>query len=71
MLNLSLSMLEQFGHLVDTRCSINKLESVQRHAAHFVTSDYYMTSSVSAMLSYLKWNKIEIQNKEVKIYNTL
>ena len=30
-------------------------------------SDYYPTSSVSAMLFYLKWNKIEIQNKEVRL----
>ena len=33
-----------------TRCLINKLESVQRRAARFVMSDYYLTSSVSAML---------------------
>ena len=37
-------------------------------------SDYYPISSVSAMLSYLKSNKIEIQNKEVRLkmfYKTL
>ena len=50
-----------------TKCSINKLQSVRRHTAHFVMSDYYLTSSVSAMLSDLKWNKIEIQNKEVRL----
>ena len=50
-----------------TRCSIDKLESVQRRAARFVMSDYYPTSSVSAMLFYLKWNKIEIQNKEMRL----
>ena len=50
-----------------TRCSINKLKSVQRHAAHFVMSDHYLISSVSAVLFYLKWNKIEIQNKEVRL----
>ena len=50
-----------------TRCSIDKLESVQRCAARFVMSDYYLTSSVSAMLFYLKWNKIEIQNKEMRL----
>ena len=50
-----------------TRCSINKLQSVQRHAARFVMSDYYSTNSVSAMLSDLKWNKIEIQNEEVRL----
>ena len=33
------------------RCSINKLESVQRHTACFVMSDYYPTSRVSVMLS--------------------
>ena len=37
-----------------TRCSINKLKSVQRHTAHFSMSDYYLTSDVSTMLPYLK-----------------
>ena len=36
-----------------TRCSINKLESVQRHATRFVMYDCYPTSSISAMLFYI------------------
>ena len=34
-------------------CSINKLESVQRYAAHFVMNDYCQTNSVTNMLSHL------------------
>ena len=35
-----------------------KLESVQRCAAHFVMNNYFQSSSVSNMLSYLHWKAI-------------
>ena len=50
-----------------TRCLINKLESIQRRAAHFVMSDYYLTSSVSAMLHRLERNTIESQVKVLSL----
>ena len=46
----------------NSRQSINKLESVQRRAAHFVMHDYYQTSSVSNMLLCLNWNTMEKQH---------
>ena len=38
---------------------INKLESVQRRAARWVTRDYRYTSSVSAMLRDLNWRTLD------------
>ena len=38
---------------------INKLESVQRRAARWVTRDYRFTSSVSAMLRDLNWRTLD------------
>ena len=60
-------MLYQFLVPPHTRCLINKLESVQRRAARFVMSDYYLTSSVSAMLHRLEWNTIESQVKVLSL----
>ena len=48
-----------------TRCGINKLESIQRHAARFVMSDYHRTSSVTEMINTLNWTSIELRNKEL------
>ena len=50
-----------------TRYAINKLENVQRRAARFVMSNYFRTSSVTEMLSSLKWNSIESRNKELRL----
>ena len=42
-----------------TASDSNKLESVQRRAARWVTRDYRYTSSVSAMLQDLKWHTLD------------
>ena len=42
-----------------TDLDINKLESVQRRAARWVTPDYHYTSSVSTMLQDLDWRTID------------
>jgi len=41
-----------------TKCSIDKLESVQRRAARFVMKDYHPTSSVTEMMNKLKWDSL-------------
>ena len=38
---------------------VNNIEMVQRRAARFVNSDYRQTSSVSPMLSSLKWPTLQ------------
>ena len=50
---------------------INKLESVQRRAARWVTRDYQYTSSVSAMLRDLNWHTLDqrlIDSRLVLVY---
>ena len=42
-----------------TKTHINLVESVQRRAARFVTSDYGFTSSVTGMLKLLGWMSLE------------
>ena len=44
-----------------------KLESVQRCAAHFVMNNYFQSSSVSNMLSYLHWKAIESHFKHLRL----
>ena len=41
-----------------TKCSIDKLEAVQRRAARYVMDDYRYNSSVSSMIQSLKWNSL-------------
>jgi len=41
-----------------TQRNINKIESIQRRAARFVMSDFSTYSSVTAMLSSLKWSTL-------------
>ena len=38
-----------------TKRNIDKIEAIQRRAAHFVLNRYHNTSSVSAMLDRLHW----------------
>jgi len=47
-----------------TNWGINQLNSIQRQGARFVMSYYRCTSSVSNMLSHLRWSSIESQHKE-------
>ena len=42
-----------------TDLDINKLESLQRRAARWVTCDYQYTFSVSTMLQYLNWRTLD------------
>ena len=42
-----------------TATDINKLESVQRGAARWVTRDYRYTSNVTAMLKDLNWRPLD------------
>ena len=46
---------------------INKLESVQRRAARWVTRDYRYTSSVSAMLRDLNWRTLDQQRIDLRL----
>jgi len=50
-----------------SRCSINKLESIQRRAARFGMNYYVQTSSVSNMLLHLDWNMIESHIKLLRL----
>ena len=38
---------------------IDDIEKIQRRAARWVTGDYHLTSSVSEMISALKWPSLE------------
>ena len=54
-----------------TDLDINKLESVQRRAARWVTRDYQYTSSVSKMLQDLNWRTLDqrrIDSRLVLLY---
>ena len=54
-----------------TDLDINKLESVQRRAARWVTRDYQYTSSVSTMLQALNWRTLDhgrIDSRLVLLY---
>ena len=42
-----------------TSQNINKLETIQRRAAHFVMSNYDRHSSVSEMLHVLQWSRLQ------------
>ena len=42
-----------------TKQHIDKIESVQRRAARYVTKRYLNTSSVTSMLIHLNWNTLE------------
>ena len=50
-----------------TKCNIDKLESVQRRAARFATSDYSYTSSVSTMLENLNWKTLHVRRNELRL----
>ena len=55
-----------------TDLDINKLDSVQRRAARWVTRDYQYTSSVSSMLQDLNWRTLDqrrIDSRLVLLYN--
>ena len=43
------------------------LEKVQRKAAHFVCGDYRTTSSITAMLSTVGWNQLEMRRRDVRL----
>ena len=43
------------------------LESVQRRAARFATSDYSYTSSVSTMLENLNWKTLHVRRDELRL----
>ena len=47
-----------------TQSSINKLESVQRRAARFVTGEYRTTCSVSEVISNLVWETLQERGKD-------
>ena len=54
-----------------TASDSNKLESVQRRAARWITRDYRYTSSVSAMLQDLNWRTLgqrRIDSRLVLLY---
>ena len=42
-----------------TKQHIDKIESVQRRAARYVTKRYHNTSSVTSILNHLNWNTLE------------
>ena len=53
-----------------TQPNINKLESVQRRAAGFVTGDYRTTSSVSDMITNLGWETLQQRRTQAKQVHT-
>jgi hypothetical protein len=48
-----------------TKQHIDKIESVQRRAARYVTKGYHNTSSVTSMLNHLYWNTLENRKKNI------
>ena len=50
-----------------TRYAINKLQNVQRRATRFVMPNYFRASKVTEILNSLKWNSIELRNKELRL----
>ena len=50
-----------------TDLDINKLESVQRRAARWVTRDYQYTSSVSTMLQDLNWRTLDRRRIDIRL----
>lgn len=46
---------------------VDKLEKVQRSAARFVVGDHRRTSSVSAMLETLQWQKLETRRLHLQL----
>ena len=57
-----------------TQSNINKLESVQRRAARFVTGNYNTTSSVTTMLNHLNWDTPQqrrLRTKAIMMYRII
>ena len=54
-----------------TKRNIDKLEAVQRKAARFVLNDYARTSSVTTMLTTLRWDTLQRRRHIAKIAMTL
>jgi len=50
-----------------TQSNIDKLEAVQRRAARFVTGDFRLTSSVTQMLTNLKWDSLNHRRNVSKL----
>ena len=50
-----------------TQRNIKKIESIQRRAARFVLSDFSTYSSVTAMLSRLKWSTLHHRRHILKL----
>ena len=49
-----------------TENDINKLESVQRRAARYVTNRYHNTSSPSEMLTDLEWETLQQRRAKIR-----
>jgi len=62
-----------YGLLIPILISVNKLESVQRRAARYVMSDFDRYSSVSEMLSTLRWDSLKNRrgNQSLSIFYKL
>ena len=57
-----------------TQSNTNKLESVQRRAARFVTGNYNTTSSVATMLNHLNWDTLQqcrLRTKAIMMYRII
>jgi hypothetical protein len=57
-----------------TQSNTNKLESVQRRAARFVTGNYNATSSVTTMLNHLNWDTLQqhrLRTKAIMMYRII
>jgi len=50
-----------------TQYYINKLEAVQKHAAHFIVSDYRRLSSITSILNSLKLKSIVYQHTRLHL----
>ena len=50
-----------------TENDINKLESVQRRAARYVTNRYHNTSSPSEMLTNLEWETLQQRRAKIRL----
>jgi hypothetical protein len=63
-----------FAWAPHTQSNTNKLESVQRRAARFVTGNYNTASNVTTMLNHLNWDTLQqrrLRTKAIMMYRII
>ena len=62
-------ILEYAGTVWDpyTQQNIDKLETIQKRAAHYVTGDHRRTSSIKTMIENLKWKSLAERRAQARV----